>query len=417
VRNDEGTLVVVMRRSDGWARLVSYVSSVLHVLLTVFAGYFMASLVSTRPAIDPLVYVFVAVSKLLAVAFTEDKNASRKKRVYSTVALAASFLLLVGLTTFEMVIGVLILMLYCLYPLVDGKAPFDVAHHVLRYVFIFILGYGSLAFFNETALFGVSAIALFSVVGELLAGLGKNDGAGRSAAFLLGVKRSLVVIVPSVFAASLMAALAFNGLFEFPVEIGGTSVPFYVFPALALDLFLTVPLRKVLNGKRLDPFQLMRRKELIFVLIASLLILVVLQTGGTGTPVAVNSRDYSFDVGMRTFIAGPHDWDVPWIFFDYVSKNDYYYVVFHKTGGLELSQMINGQVRSYESYVKTPLTPFEWHDIQVLLNETTVVVTLDGEYQVSTARLLVPDPSSIKVSVLHPSIFWVGCVYSINLNS
>jgi hypothetical protein len=163
-----------------------------------------------------------------------------------------------------------------------------------------------------------------------------------------------------------------------------------------------------------DAFHLIRRKEVIAMVIMALLILVVFQTGRISTVVAVSSRDYSFDVGIRTFIAGPHDYDVPWIIFDYVNENNYYYVVFHKDGVLELSQKMNGQTQYYESSLKTQLTPFQWHNFHILLNETTVVVTLDGEYQVSTARHLVSDPSSIGVSILHPTVF---CVCSININS
>ena len=405
----------LMRPSGAWTRLVSYVSSTLHVLLTVFAGYLVAFLISTRPAIiDLLVFVFAAASKLLALVFTENKNASGKTRVHSTVALAALFPLLLGLTAFEMVTGVLILMLYAVYPLVDGKAPFDITHHMLRYVFIFILGYGSLAFFNKTALLAISAIAVFSVAGELLAGLRKNNGASRNAASFLGIKKSLIVIVFSVFMASLMAAFAFNDLFEFPVQISEAVFPFYIIPALAMGLFLMMPLRKALKDKRLDPFQLMRRKELIFILVASLSILVVFQIERMDTVVAVDSRDYSFDVGIRTFIAGPHDYDVPWIIFDYVNENNYYYVVFHKSGVLELSQVMNGEILNYESSVKTCLSPFQWHNFHVLLNDTTVVVTLDGEYEVSTARHLMSGASSMKISVLHATVF---CVCSITVNS
>jgi len=403
----------VTRRWDARTRLVSWVSSIAHVLLAVLAGYLISDFISGRLAMSPLVFVFAGVSKLLAVMFTEDKNSSRKRRVYAAVALALLFPLLLGLTTFEVVVGALILMLYSLYPLVDGKAPFDVIHHVLRYVLIFILGYGTQAFLNETALLAISAVALFSVAGEFLAGLGKNNGNDKSAAFLLGIKRSLVVVVSSVFVASLLVAFVLNALFEFPILVNGTFIPFYIVPVVAVDLFLTVHLVRTPKGERLDLFHLMRRKELLVILVSALLILVVIQTERMGTVVAVNSRDYSVDVGMRTFIGGPHDYDVPWIVFDYVNSSNYYYVVFHKCGVLELSQVINGQVDRYESSVKTGLTPFQWHSFRIFLNETTAVVSLDGEYQVSTARHLTSDPSGLKVSILHSTVL---CSCSISVN-
>ena len=410
----EGTCIEMIRSSNAWARLVSCVSSMMHVLLTLFVGYLISAVVSARSP-DPLIFLFAATSKLFAVAFTEDRNASKKMRIFSTIALASLFPLLTGLTTFEMLMGVLILTLYSLYPLVDGKAPFDIVHHVLRYVFIFVLGYGSV-FFSETALLAIFAIAFFSLAGELLAGLGKNSDTRKNAASLLGIKRSLIVIVSSIFIASLTSAFVFNALFEFPVEIDGTFVPFYIIPALAIDLFLTMHLMKVQSGKHYDPFHLMRRKELIALLIASLLILTIFQTGRISAAVTVDSRNYSFDVSIRTFIAGSHGWDVPWIVFDYVNADNYYYVVFHTNGILELSQKINGQTLYYESSIKTQLTPFQWNDFHVVLNETTVAVSLDGEYQVSTTRHSVSDPSGITISVVHPTGFWITCAYSINVD-
>jgi hypothetical protein len=410
MKNEGGPHVGMARSFSPLTGLISYMSSVMHVLLTVFFG----CLVSARPTISPLVFVFAGASKLFAVMFAEDRNASKKTRIYSAIALASLFPLLVGLSSFEIIMGVLILMLYFLYPLGNGRAPFDVIHHALRYILIFILGYGSQAFCNETALLAILAIALFSLAGELLAGLGKSRDSGKSAALLLGIKRSLIAIVSLVFIASLLASLVLNDLFEFPIQINETFIPFYIVPALALDLFLTMPLMKALNEKHVDAFHLMRRKEVIAMVIMALLILVVFQTGRISTGVAVSSRNYSFDVGIRTFIAGAYGWDVPWIVFDYVNEDNYYYVVFHKDGILELSQKMDGQYRYYESSLQTQQTPFQWHNFHIVLNETTVAVRLDGEYQVSTTRHPVADTSSIIIS---PSCGrWIACTYRISIN-
>jgi hypothetical protein len=385
----------------------------------VFIGYLISALISAGPAINPWIFLFAATSKLFAVAFTEDKNATKRRKIYSTIALMLLSPLLIGLSTFEIVTGFSILILYSLYPLINGKAPFDVIHHVLRYIFIFILGYGSQAVFNETAFLAISAIALFSLAGELIAGLRNNCETSKNAASLLGIKRSLIVIVPSIFIASLIAAFAFNNLFEFPIQINGAFIPFYIIPALAMDVYLTKPLMKVLTGKRVDPFRLMRKKELIAILIASLLALVVFQTGRISTTAGVDSRNYSFDANIRTFIAGSHDWDEPWIVFDYVNENNFYYAILHKDGILELSLKMNGTIY-YESWLKTQLTPFQWLNFHISLNETTVNVRLNDEYQESTMRHLVSDNSSIIISpsILNPQTgMWIASTYSISINS
>lgn len=404
-----------MSSSNIWARLVYYVSSMLHVLLAVFVGYLISASTSARPMIDPVIFVFVAVSKLITIEFTENERTSKKTRIYLAIALALLLPLLLGLTTFEFAVGAIILVIYSVYPLVDGKAPFDVLHHVLRYFLIFVLGYGSRAFWNETALAAIAAVALFSVAGELAAGLKKNNSVKKSTASLLGSKISLTVIVSSIPIASIMATFVLNDLVEFPVQIGGISFPVYVMPALAIDIFLMTPLTKVLTGKCPDPCNLMRRRELITIFMISLSVLVLFQAGRISTEVKVNSRDYSFDVGIRTFIAGPNTWDVPWIVFDYVNDNNYYYLVLHKDGFLEISQKIDGKISYYLSSVKTQLTPFQYHNFHILLNQTTVLVTLDGEHSLVTTRNLASGPFSILIS--RPTGFWITFTYSMNLNS
>jgi len=405
------------RSFSPWTRLLSKLSSILHVLLTMFFGY----LISLRPTISLdffLISTFVITSKVFAIMFAEDRDASKKTRIYSAIALASLVPLLIQLSSFEIIMGVLILILYALYPICSGRAPFDVIHHALRYIFIFILGFGSQAFWNETALLTILAIVLFSLAGELLAGLGKGSDSIKSTVSLLGIKRSLAAIISLIFIASLIASFAFNIMFEFPIQFDSTFVPFYIIPALALDLFLTIPLMKKLSEKHVDSFHLMRRKEVAAIVVISLIILVVFQTGRIATTVTVSSRDYSFNVGIRTFIAGPHSWDVPWIVFGYVNEDNYYYVVFHKDGILELSQKIDGQYQLYISWCATRLTPFEWHNFQIVLNETTIAVRLDGEYQVASSRQLTAETSSIIISPSIPSPngpIWIACTYHITL--
>jgi hypothetical protein len=385
--------------------------------VAVFFGY----LISLRPTTILaffLVSGFAVTSKLFAMIFADGRNSSRKTIVYSMTALASSVLLLTRLSSFEIIMGVLILMLYCLHPICNGRTPFDVIHHALRYTFLFILGYGSQASWNGTALLSLLAIVLFSLVGELLTGLRKASDSIRSTASLLGIKRSLAAIISIIFIASLIASFAMNNLFEFPIQFNGTVVPFYVIPALALDLFLTIPLIRRLNAKHVDAFHSIRRKEATALIVMSLTILVVFQTGRVGTTVTVNSIDYSFNVGIRTIIAGRHSWDVPWIVFDYINEDNYYYVVFHKNGLLELSERIEGQYRRFISSCPTELSPFEWNDFQIILNETTVTVKLDGEYQITSSRQLVAETSSIIISASTPNQdgpLWVACTYSITL--
>jgi len=398
-----------------WTRISSYASSSAHVLWTAFFG----CLIALRFTISPLVFVFAVASKLFSMVLMEDKTASRKTRIYSTIALASLISLLVGLSSFEIIMGGLILILYSLYPLCKGRAPFDVLHHAVRYIFIFLLGYGSLAFSNGTALLALSAIVFFTVAGELIAGVGSSVGSARSIASLLGVKRSMIAIVFLMFTGSIMASFVLNSLFEFPIQINETFIPLYLIPALALDLYLTRPLIKTSSKKPWDVFHSIRRKEVIAIVFMFLFILGVFQAGRIGTKVVVSSRDYSLDVGIRTIIAGIHNYDVPWIVFNYINESNYYYIVFHKDGMLELSLKIDGQYQRFLSSCKTPFTPFEWHNFRITVNETTVEVSLDGKYHVAASRCLVAIASNIIISSSIPKAtgIWIACMYSINVNA
>jgi len=398
-----------------WTRLISYSGSLLHVFLTAFFGY----LISFRYSIDPLVFVFVLASKLFSMIFEGDGNTSKKKRILSAMASASFITLLIGLSSFEIILGVLILVLYSVYPFCEGRAPFDVIHHALRYILIFSLGFGPQVFSNETALLSLSAIALFSFAGELLGELGKGGDYNKSAASLLGIKRSLITIISLIFIASLITSFVLNVMFEFPILINGVAFPFYIVPALALDLFLTKHLIEALNKKHVNVFHLMRKKEIVAVFVVLLLLVVVVQAGRVGTRVAVDSTSYSFDVGIRTIIAGPHNWDVPWIVFNYVNEDNYYFIVFHTDGTLELSEKISGQYQLSVSSLKTGLTPFQWNNFHVVLNETTVEIELDGEYQLTTSRRLTAETSSIIISPTMPKHNgrWVACVYHISTNA
>jgi len=414
MKSEERSPLATVRSLSPWAMLPSYMSSITHVFWTVFFGY----LISSKLAISPFVFVFVVMSKLFSMMFAEDRDASKKTRIYSTIALGSLIPLLTVLTPFEIVIGILILIVYSIYPICSGKAPFDAMHHATRYILIFILGYGSLRLFNATALLAMLAIVLFSFAGELLAGLGKKNDSRKSIASFLGIKKSLTAIIFLIFIASLIASFVLNYLFEFPIQINRTFIPFYIIPALATDLYLAKSLMKAHSEKRVDAFHLIRKKEVIVIGVVLLLIFVTFQTGRVSTEMAVTSRNFSFDVHIRTIIAGTYSWDVPWIVFDYTNEDNYYYVVFHTDGVLELSQKIDGQYLRYVSSVKTQLTPFQWNTFHIVLNETTVTVRLDGEYQVTTPRRLEADTSNVIISPTMPahSGIWIACIYTININ-
>ena len=80
----------------------------------------------------------------------------------------------------------------------------------------------------------------------------------------------------------------------------------------------------------------------------------------TGT---AQGPDYTVKVGMQTIVTGPRTSDGQWITFNYGGPNDYYYLLLHTDGVLELSRDANGTFYKHLDDVQTdPPSPFNWHE-------------------------------------------------------
>lgn len=391
-------------------RLLSFASSVLHVLLTVFLGYAL----SFKPISHPFVFLFAVASKLYAIVFEEDIEASKKVRIYQITVLILSILFITKLSLLSELTGILILILYTVYPFLKAKAPFDLLHHILRYVLLFILGYDGINFNNQMAQLALSAVVFSAVMGELLEGLRGDKINKKSTASLLGIRKSLIVVIFLAFAVSFAFSYILNYLFEFPVQISNIFIPFYMMLAPIPTLFLMKPLIETGKGKKTDTHFLIKKVEIAAIIMTLLLILVVLHTGRVETDIIVGSRNYNFDVEIKTIIAGTNTWEVPWILFDYVDQDNYYYVLLHKNGMLELSQVIDGQRETYIASIKTPSTAFQWHNFRINPNNTTITVALDGKYQLTAPRNSTGTVFRIKISSSIPGHFWLANIAKMN---
>ena len=392
-------------------RFLLYTSSLLHVLLVAFIGY----LISLRETGLTAILLFAAASKLFSVIFGEDAEASKRTRICSAVPLSVSIIFLCKLSQFQLIAGISILTVYACYPLMEGKAPFDVLHHALRYALLFLLAYNTASLNDALASLALLVIALFSAAGELISGL-PNKTKNRGTASLLGIRRSSIAAALLILIASLVSAYAFNIMYEFPIQVGNMSIPFYTLPALLIAYILVRPLIKAANGGRADLPYSFRKKEAMTLAIMSITVLAVLWGGATNVDTAVNSRDYSLDVEIRTIIAGKNSWDLPWILFDYRNQSNYRYLLLHKDGTLELSQVVNGQRETHIASLKTTLNPFQQHSFHITLNETAIVIALDGEYQMSAPRHQSDSTSRIKISSRTPCL-WLAYIRNLNIQT
>ncbi len=87
---------------------------------------------------------------------------------------------------------------------------------------------------------------------------------------------------------------------------------------------------------------------------------------------------YTVTVGMQTFVTGPDPWDGQWIIFNYQNTRNFYYVLLHTDGTLELAREVNGTRETNLSDAQTGLSPFVWHSYQIAVVGGEATVSVDG---------------------------------------
>ena len=395
-------------------RFVFYISSLLHVLLVAFLGYFISLTVGVPPnlTIFFVVSFFALTSKLFSIMLGEDVKASRKTKIFSIIPFSLSIIVVFAkFSFFQILMAMVILVLYMVYPLLRGKIFLDIFHHTSRYAFLFLLAFGSINL-DYIAFLTLLTIILFSMAGELISGL-RREGKYQGTVSLLGFKKSLIFTAGLMVSGLLVSVYIFNGMFDFPIFVGNFSIPFYFIPSIILAYFLVKPLIKALKTGRMDVFYIVRKKEVMAIVVIFILFTFV-WVGKTNLEIPVNSKNYSFNVEIRAFIVGKNTWDVPWILFDYVDENNYYYILLHKHGVLELARLVEGKREPYIASIQTSQTPFQTHKYHVFLNKTTITVILDGKYKLTAPRHPPATNPKIKISSEIP-VFWFAYVGKLNI--
>jgi len=354
-------------REDVYFVLTSFA----HVIITILFGVLLNPL--QFPAL--LIIAFAVSSKAFALFAGENERFFSHLRWAALPLAVLSLALLLFLPPLDVALGAAIMLLYVNYPrLVRAreKSPLDILFHGLRYALLFWLGYGGIVTLaSATAL---SVVFLFGVSGELLVGL-RNQGTWRTTASILGTASTVRIVNILTFVLMVLASLVFSQEVNFPLLVGPVVVPIPLLVGALLVLFI---MRPVSLGRSLLAPLSVRRRELVAIVLVALVLVATPALTRVNQEQALPGPTYTVTIGMQTFVTGPNPWDGQWIIFNYQNSRNFYYVLLHTDGTLELARYANGTGEANLYDAKTGLSPFVSHSYQISVAGGVATISIDG---------------------------------------
>lgn len=385
-------------------------TSLFHVVVVVLFGVLVN--IDQLSYILPLV-AFAVTSKVFALVSGENQRLFVHSRWAALPLAVLSLAILLFLPAVEMFLGVVVMLLYLCYPNViraRERSPLDVLFHGTRYALLFWMGYyGGL---NALSAIALTMVFLFGVTGELLVGL-RNVQGWRTTASRLGKVRTVRVVNILVPVLIVLGSLIFSLEVDFPLRVGSFSIPVPFLAGLAIAAFLTHPVS--VDKSHHAPISV--RKRGIIALGLCLLVLVGVPLGTrVNVSGSVPGQNYVVNVGMQTIVTGPHTYDGQWIIFNYSDKGDFYYILLHTDGTLELGRFVDGVAEAEVQNVSTSYSPFQWHDYRIEVVNDIATVSIDGNVLMKSPVL---DPGGMAmVNQNFPrSNVWVVAVTSFNVSA
>ena len=400
---------MLQHKPDAREDVYFVLTSFAHVIIAVLFGFLL------DPVHFPtlLVFTFAITSKAFALFVGENDRFFVHLRWASVPLAALSLFILLFLPPIDAVLGVAVMVLYLNYPrLIKAreKSPLDIIFHGLRYSILFWLGYsGTLTIVSAT---GILVVFLFGVTGELLVGL-RNQGQWRTTAWRLGTASTVRIVNILTFGLIVLASALFSQEVNFPLLIAGIGVPIPLLVGVVLALFIMRPVSHKRSAQA--PLSVRRREVVVISLVALVLITTPLLTR-VDLERSLPQSNYTITVGMQTFVTGENPWEVQWIIFNYHDPRNFYYVLLHTDGTLELARYINGTAHTYLQTVRTGLSPFVWHRFQITVVGGELTVSIDGKPYMTSP--IVDPGGDVVISQFfpHPS-FWVERVTELQVSS
>jgi hypothetical protein len=366
----------LQHRPDAGEDVYFVVTSFAHVVLAVLFGVLLDP--SRFPAL--LVVSFALSSKAFALFAGENERFFAHLRWASVPLAVVSLIILLFLPPIEMALGAVILVLYLNYPLLiraREKSPLDVLFHGLRYSLLFWLGYAGSPTVASAA--AVSVVFLFGVSGELLVGL-RSQGSWRTTASRLGAASTVRIVNILTFLLVVLGSLIFSQEVNFPLMLGGLAFPIPLLVGVLVAIFIMRPVSFVRRARA--PLSVRRREIVAIALVALVLISTPLLTR-VDIQQPLPQPNYTISVGMQTIVTGPNAWDGQWIVFNYQNSKNFYFILMHTDGTLELSRYVNGTKEAQIEEVRTGLSPFSYHNYVISVLSGELTVSVDGKQYLS----------------------------------
>ena len=198
------------------------------------------------------------------------------------------------------------------------------------------------------------------------------------------MRNSLITIVVFFIVWILLVIQATNEFLVFPIIIFGTFIPIQYFILPPLAFFLVYPIVESIKN-RVDTTEVrvnFRKRALVIISFLCTMAIAVYLTGAGYQTYPAPSNPYRIDVSVKTVIAGPENWGVAFINFNYVDEGDHYYVLLNRDGILELTKVVNYE-KQFLSFVDTGLSPFNWHHFKILNTGEEIHVYVDNTLYIS----------------------------------
>lgn len=377
-------------------------TSLAHVAATVLFG----ELLNLSQVPGLLLIGFALTSKTFALFAGENERFFKHLRWASVPLAIASLVFLAFLPVQDMVLGVAIMLLYLNYPRLlkaRERSPLDVLFHGTRYAILFWIGYGGAV--TGTSIAAASIVFCFGVAGELLVGL-RNNGKWKTTASIIGIASTVRIVNVLTFVLILLGSYLFSTVVNFPLLIGGVSIPVPLLIGIVVALFITRPVSR--HKSWIAPVSV-RRREILVIAIVTLLFVGIPLTTRVDLASGASQSNYTVIVGMQLIVTGPHTFDGQWIIFNYRNPENYYYVLLHTNGTLELARDANGSVDAHLMDVQTGLSPFQWHEYNITVVGGIAQISVDGHLYIT---MQIQDPGGqVMVDQFFPKPnYWVVSV-------
>lgn len=262
--------------------------------------------------------------------------------------------------------------------------PFlDVAYHGVLPTLPFVMGYTLYKPFDETCLLLSIAVFILGAVTEVMQEIRDYDvdrTFGKTTVVVLGKRKSLTLCLGFMITWFLLLAAVFDRLLFFPVTIRGFIIPFQFLILPPVSMFISTPLIRGIMSKKYQKvvYEKFRKWGLVVIVILISSSFAIFVHGFKiylyGDP---EWENYTVKLKVRTVISGPENWSVAFIRFRYTDEDNHYYLLLSKDGVLELTKLVES-MKTFLAFVKTNLSPFEWHYFEILLEGPSIKVLVDG---------------------------------------